>query len=128
MDCLLIIHVVIHPSGKLEASEGDIDMTDRMIKVGNIIKIEVLEHLIISEKGFLSMVDQGIFDKLKKNGRYELIDKDLAEYKEMKLEIELELAEKSKALEIAKSMKKDGLDIDLIKKHTGLTKWEIRKL
>ncbi len=123
---MILVHN--HPSGRLEASEEDIDMTDRMIKVGDIVKIEVLDHLIISETGFLSMIDKGIFDKLKKNGRYEVIDRDLAEYKEMKLEIELELAEKKKSLEIAKVLKKQGVDVEIIKKSTGLTKWEIRKL
>ncbi len=123
---MILVHN--HPSGRLEASEADIDMTDRMIKVGDIVKIEVLDHLIISETGFLSMIDQGIFDKLKKNGRYQVIDRDLAEYKEMKLEIELELAEKKKSLEIAKVLKKQGVDVEIIKKSTGLTKWEIKKL
>ncbi len=123
---MILVHN--HPSGRLEASDADIDMTDRMIKVGNIVKIEVLDHLIISEIGFLSMIDKGIFDKLKKNGRYQVIDRDLAEYKEMKLEIELELAEKKKSIEIAKKMKKKGMDADTIKEMTGLTKWEIRKL
>ncbi len=123
---MILVHN--HPSGRLEASDADIDMTDRMIKVGDIVKIEVLDHLIISETGFLSMIDKGIFDKLKKNGRYQVIDRDLAEYKEMKLEIELELAEKKKSLEIAKKMKKKGMDADTIKEMTGLTKWEIRKL
>lgn len=123
---MILVHN--HPSGNLTPSEEDIDMTDRMIKTGKILDIEVIEHLIITETGYTSFVDKGIFENLKKNGRYQLIDKDLAEYKEMKLEIKLELAEKSKAVSIAKSMKKDGLDIDIIKKHTGLTKWEIKKL
>lgn len=123
---MILVHN--HPSGRLEASEADIDMTDRMIKVGDIVKIEILDHLIISETGFLSMIDKGIFDKLKKNGRYQVIDRDLAEYKEMKLEIELELAEKKKSIEIAKVLKKQGVDVEIIKKSTGLTKWEIRKL
>jgi len=123
---MILVHN--HPSGRLDASEEDIDMTDRMIKVGNIVKIEILDHLIISETGYLSMIDKGIFDKLKNNGRYQVIDRDLAEYKEMKLEIELELAEKKKSIEIAKVLKKQGVDVEIIKKSTGLTKWEIRKL
>ena len=123
---MILVHN--HPSGKLEASEGDIDMTDRMIKVGNIIKIEVLEHLIISEKGFLSMVDQGIFDKLKNNGRYQVIDSDYADFKEMQDEIELERKVKEEKLEIARKMKSKGMDVDTIKEITGLTKWDIRKL
>lgn len=123
---MILVHN--HPSGNLTPSEEDIDMTDRMIKTGKILDIEVIEHLVITETGYTSFVDEGIFDNLKKNGRYQLIDKDLAEYKEMKLEIKLELAEKSKAVSIAKVLKEQGVDVEVIKKSTGLTKWEIKKL
>lgn len=123
---MILVHN--HPSGNLEPSEADIDMTDRMIKTGKILDIEVIEHLIITETGYTSFVDKGIFENLKKNGRYQLIDKDLVEYKEMKLEIKLEMAEKSKAVSIAKVLKEQGVDVEVIKKSTGLTKWEIKKL
>ena len=123
---MILVHN--HPSGNLTPSESDIDMTDRMIKVGNIVKINVIEHLIISETSYTSFVDKGIFDQLKNNGRYELIDKDLAEYKEMKMEIELERKVKEEKMEIAKKMKEKGMDADVIKEMTGLSKWDIRKV
>lgn len=123
---MILVHN--HPSGTLKPSDADIDMTDRMIKTGNIINIEVIEHLIITEKGYFSMVDKGIFDKLKKNGRYQVIDSDYADFKEMQDEIELERKVKEEKLEIARSLKSTGMSADDIKKHTGLTKWDIRKL
>lgn len=56
------------------------------------------------------------------------VDRDSVEYKEIKIEIELRLAEIKKSLEIVKKMKKKDMDADTIKEMKGLTKWEIRKL
>lgn len=123
---MILVHN--HPSGAIDPSEADLDLTDRMIKTGKIIHIDVIEHLIITEDNYMSFVDEGIIENLKKNGRYELIDLDKAEIQEYKMEMERERAEKKKAIDIAKTMVKDGLDADTIKKYTGLTKWEIKKL
>jgi DNA repair protein RadC len=43
-----------HPSGSLEPSEDDIKITKRLIEAGKIMGIEVLDHLIISSKTYLS--------------------------------------------------------------------------
>ena len=40
-------------SRELRPSEGDKDITDRLIQVSIIVKTAVLDHLIISEKSFL---------------------------------------------------------------------------
>ena len=49
-----------HPSGDTAPSEEDIKLTKRMIKAGEIMGIEVLDHVIVSEKGYLSMKDRGL--------------------------------------------------------------------
>jgi len=49
-----IIVVHNHPSGNLEPSLEDREMTDRLIEAGKILGIEVLDHVVISEKGFTS--------------------------------------------------------------------------
>ena len=41
------------------------------------------------------------------------------------METERKRAEKEKAKDIAKKMKEDGIDLDTIKKYTGLSKKEI---
>src|SRR5690606_20399471 len=56
-----------HPSGELEPSEGDKNLTDRLIQVGIIVNTEVLDHLIISEKSYISFTDVGLMDTLKKS-------------------------------------------------------------
>jgi DNA repair protein RadC len=44
-----------HPSGDLEPSEDDIDVTDRLSTAGRIMGIELLDHIIISPTSHLSM-------------------------------------------------------------------------
>lgn len=44
-----------HPSGDLIPSEEDIIFTKRMIEAGEIIGLEVLDHLIIGNNGYLSL-------------------------------------------------------------------------
>jgi len=50
-----------HPSGRLEASSEDIDITNRIRDAGELLGIPLLDHLIFSESGFISMVEQGTF-------------------------------------------------------------------
>ena len=50
-----------HPSGKLIASEADLKITKRVKEAGQTLEIQVLDHLIITEKGYLSFQDEGIF-------------------------------------------------------------------
>lgn len=44
-----------HPSGTLEPSKQDIDVTDTMIKVGEFMKIPVLDHLIMTDEYYHSL-------------------------------------------------------------------------
>ena len=54
---VLLIHN--HPSGELEPSREDIDLTERMVSAGKILGIEVLDHLIIGtrERAYTSLRD-----------------------------------------------------------------------
>lgn len=122
---MILVHN--HPSGNLKPSDEDIDFTDKMYKVGQIIRIEVLDHLIITEKSYTSLADKGVFSTIKKSNRYKVIDKDLDDYLEMNREIEADLKLKEEKLEIARKMRAKSIDADTIKEVTGLTKWEIRK-
>jgi DNA repair protein RadC len=50
-----------HPSGKLLASDADIQITKKIKTVGQHLDISVLDHIIITETGYYSFVDEGIF-------------------------------------------------------------------
>ncbi len=53
-----------HPSGDPEASEDDIELTKRLAKAEEIVGIEVIEvldHIIIGDKKYLSLKWEGLF-------------------------------------------------------------------
>lgn len=50
-----------HPSGKLQASDADIQITKKIKTAGQQLDIPVLDHLIITETGYYSFADEGIF-------------------------------------------------------------------
>lgn len=50
-----------HPSGNPEASEDDIKLTKRLVEAGEILGIDVLDHIIIGDKSYLSLKREGLF-------------------------------------------------------------------
>ncbi|QHI39209.1 hypothetical protein IMCC3317_46140 [Kordia antarctica] len=122
---MIIVHN--HPSGNLKPSQADKNITDRLLKVGKIINIDVIDHLIITETGFTSFKDKGIIDELRKSGFYELIEQESEQMKAFKLQIEKDKADKTARVDIARRLKALGADVDYIKKATGLNKREIDK-
>lgn len=50
-----------HPSGSLRPSQADLDLTQSLRKAGLQLDILVQDHLIVSEAGYLSFADEGIF-------------------------------------------------------------------
>ena len=123
---MILVHN--HPSGSTEPSKEDLDFTDRMLKVGKLINIEVLDHLVISEEEYTSFADKGIIEKLRKSGLFEIVERDKVELKQWKIDVERNRAKHENSLEIAKRLKAEGMDEKLIKKMTGLYMHEIRKL
>lgn len=49
-----------HPSGNLMPSQADIDITKKLVAAGKTLEIKVLDHLIVSEKGYYSFLDEGL--------------------------------------------------------------------
>lgn len=49
-----------HPSGKLQASEADIQVTKKIQNAGRQLDIPVLDHVIVAEHGYFSFADEGI--------------------------------------------------------------------
>ena len=49
-----------HPSGTLEASRADIQITQRLKEVSKLVGIELLDHVILSKHGFYSFSDEGL--------------------------------------------------------------------
>lgn len=49
-----------HPSGDVSPSQDDIDLTRRLLQAGEIMGIDVLDHLIIGADDFLSLKERGL--------------------------------------------------------------------
>ncbi|MFY8110422.1 DNA repair protein RadC [Flavobacterium sp.] len=49
-----------HPSGKLQASEADIQVTKKIKNAGLQLEIPVLDHVIVTEHSYFSFADEGI--------------------------------------------------------------------
>lgn len=56
---LLIMHN--HPSGEATPSEGDIKVTRALIRAGQLLKIELLDHVIIGAAQHCSLRSLGYF-------------------------------------------------------------------
>ena len=137
---LVLIHN--HPSGNLKPSEQDLDTTNRIIHAGDMMDIEVIDHVIVTENSYYSFCDNGLITKLRLDRKYALtfvrekqmareiaeIKKDAEEHKqEFGREREkvgkakgIEEGAKTEKKEIAKQMLIKGMDTKLIQELTGL--------
>ncbi|MDR6762434.1 DNA repair protein RadC [Flavobacterium sp. 2755] len=50
-----------HPSGNLNPSDADKQITKKIKTAGEILDVKILDHLIITETKYYSFVDEGIF-------------------------------------------------------------------
>jgi len=63
---LIIAHN--HPSGSLEPTTADLIVTAQLLEAGKVLGIELLDHLIVTDSTFVSIIDQQFdqrFDKQK---------------------------------------------------------------
>ncbi|PRQ04465.1 hypothetical protein ENSA5_06960 [Enhygromyxa salina] len=58
MHSCLIAHN--HPSGDATPSEADVVLTERMVRVGLFVGIPVIDHIVISDSGFVSLAELGL--------------------------------------------------------------------
>jgi len=54
---VLLVHN--HPSGLVQPSQEDRDITHRLLEAGELLGIPVLDHLIVSSKGYYSFTEHG---------------------------------------------------------------------
>ena len=48
-----------HPSGKKEFSVPDKEMTEKIVTAGKILELPVLDHILVTNEGYVSMADIG---------------------------------------------------------------------
>jgi len=111
---LILVHN--HPSGSLEPSESDIDITDRLVQTGVIVNLPLVDHLIITELSFYSFEQSGLMSRIRKSRKYVpgyvIVDEHV----------------KAKAVGMARAMKSNGEPTEKIMKYTGLSEQEIGEI
>lgn len=50
-----------HPSGNLKPSQQDIELTKKIAAAGRMLEINIFDHLIITNDGYYSFADEGMF-------------------------------------------------------------------
>ncbi len=58
--CAGVIAAHNHPSNTLNPSQADIEITKRLKESGKILGIELLDHVILTKNGYLSLNDMGL--------------------------------------------------------------------
>lgn len=53
-----------HPSGDANPSDSDVLATERLVRAGKILGIEVLDHIIVTAEGFKSMRESGAWPEV----------------------------------------------------------------
>ena len=54
---LVLVHN--HPSGDPAPSREDREITDRLVRAGEILGVRVLDHVIVAERGYCSLREEG---------------------------------------------------------------------
>lgn len=57
-NCPALIVVHNHPSGDPTPSPEDIQITEQMVKSGRLLDIDVLDHIIIGQQGYISLKER----------------------------------------------------------------------
>jgi len=117
-----------HPSGEVKPSKEDINITDRLIQVGNILGIKVLDHLIIGDKTYNSFGDTGQLAKIEESTRYMPNYKQEAQIKREAEKTGEEKGVQKKAKDIAQQLKNKGFTVEQIIELTGISKAQVTKL
>ena len=129
------------PSGRLVPSKEDLDITDRLIQVGRILNIHLVDHLIISTEGYESLRSMGLMDELEKSLKYvptyQVVEQIRKEEKKIakekvksandKTKVERERREKLELAMVSTLLNKD-VSIEDIAKIMGITTKSVERI
>ncbi|MFV0591684.1 MAG: RadC family protein [Draconibacterium sp.] len=48
-----------HPSGNLQASDADLKLTHKMVEIGKLLDLPILDHIIFTRESYYSFSDNG---------------------------------------------------------------------
>jgi DNA repair protein RadC len=116
---LILVHN--HPSHSLNPSIADKHTTLFLIRIAEMIGIEVIDHIIISSDDYFSFAEDGLLDEIKLSDEYQLLD--TVKYERLKSELHHEgkvEAQFEERILITKNLVELGIDKEIIIKATGL--------
>ena len=56
-----------HPSGDVKPSKADLDVTKMLMEIGRIQGIDLLDHIIVSDKNYFSFFENNLMEPYGKN-------------------------------------------------------------
>jgi DNA repair protein RadC len=125
-DCRYLYICHNRKTADMTAQADDKALTDRMIQVGNIVGIQVFDHIIVNPKteDFLSYRDVGLMEELSKSTAW------VPKFEQMKKikKVAVDEALRKRNTEMAKTLKKRKVSFDIITATTGLSLIEIERL
>lgn len=146
-----VILVHNHPSGSLTPSDADKDITDRLIQVGRILNIDLIDHLIITPKSYISFRSTKLMDELEQSLKYVptyqvverirkeekqiakeklAVEKDKTKTAQQKAKAEKERREKTETEKkiLINALLNKGVSVEDIAKILGITTKEVEKI
>ena len=60
LSCASIIIAHNHPSGRLDPSREDVEVTKRLTEAGRLLGVELIDHVIVSKNGYLSFQQKNL--------------------------------------------------------------------
>lgn len=54
-----------HPSGNTTFSDNDKDLTRKFTEAGHFLDISILDHVVLTAEGYVSMADEGLLPQMK---------------------------------------------------------------
>lgn len=57
-NAIIVVHN--HPSGNTSPSKEDVTVTERLVECGNMLGINLLDHVIIGHEGYMSFKEKGM--------------------------------------------------------------------
>jgi DNA repair protein RadC len=49
-----------HPSGQVQPSSADIELTRKIVEAGKVLDVRVMDHVVVSSESYYSFADEGM--------------------------------------------------------------------
>ena len=99
-----VVLVHNHPSGELTVSESDKYFTNKMKKILEFFEIELLDHVIVSQQGYISLMAEGVICEKYTDEKAEYIENIILLEENQKLQKENQILKNKNKIEVELEM------------------------